>query len=282
MSRTMNIASNTLGQLQQQIDLIGNNLANVSTNGYKRSEASFNDLLVQQINNQPKQEAEVGRLTPLGIRAGNGAKLSQAQLVLTQGSLKTTDRDLDIALTKENLFFMVNVQNENGTSTRYTRDGAFFLSPVNGNENQLQLVNADGHAVLDQFGNAIRVNGGPVTDLQISEQGDVKVTTATGEQYFELGVVSIEKPQFLEKMGGNLYGLPANLNELAVNEGDILTQLTGNQRNDISMQQGVLEMSNVDLSKEMTDLMMAQRMYQFQSRSITMADQMQGLVNSIR
>lgn len=282
MSRTMNIASNTLGQLQQQIDLIGNNLANVSTNGYKRSEASFNDLLVQQINNQPKRAAEVGRLTPLGIRSGNGAKLSQAQLVLTQGSLKTTERNLDVALTKENLFFMVNVQDENGTSTRYTRDGAFFLSPVNGNVSQLQLVTADGHAVLDQFGNPITIEDGPVTELTISEQGDIKVTTKNSEQYFELGVVSVEKPQFLEKMGGNLYGLPANLDELAVNEGDILTQLTGNQRDDISMQQGALEMSNVDLSKEMTDLMMAQRMYQFQSRSITMADQMQGIVNSIR
>lgn len=282
MSRTMNIASNTLGQLQQQIDLIGNNLANVSTNGYKRSEASFNDLLVQQINNQPKRAAEVGRLTPLGIRSGNGAKLSQAQLVLTQGSLKTTERNLDVALTKENLFFMVNVQDENGTSTRYTRDGAFFLSPVNGNASQLQLVTADGHAVLDQFGNPITIEDGPVTELTISEQGDIKVTTKNSEQYFELGVVSVEKPQFLEKMGGNLYGLPANLDELAVNEGDILTQLTGNQRDDISMQQGALEMSNVDLSKEMTDLMMAQRMYQFQSRSITMADQMQGIVNSIR
>ena len=113
MNRTMITASNTLSQLQQQIDLIGNNMANVGTNGYKRSEASFNDLLVQQMDNQTKQDAEVGRLTPLGIRGGNGAKLSQAQLVLAQGSLKTTNRDLDVALTKENLFLRINVQDEN-------------------------------------------------------------------------------------------------------------------------------------------------------------------------
>ena len=129
MNRSMITASNTLAQIQHQIDLIGNNMANVDTNGYKRSEASFNDLLVQQMNNQPDKAKEIGRLTPLGIRHGNGAKLSQAQLVLAQGALKTTGRNLDVALTKENLFFTVNVQDQNGSSTRFTRDGAFHISP---------------------------------------------------------------------------------------------------------------------------------------------------------
>lgn len=280
MSRTMITASNTLTQLQHQIDLIGNNIANVGTNGYKRADASFNDLLVQQMDNQPRRAAEIGRLTPLGIRSGNGAKLSQAQLVLTQGALKTTDRDLDVALTKDNLFFMVNVQDENGTNTRFTRDGAFYLSPIGGN--QVQLVTAEGHAVLDELGNSIIVDG-PVKNIAITNEGQLKVeTTNGGEQNVNLGVVTIKKPQFLEKLGGNLYGLPANMNQLGVNENDILTQLTGNLRGEVSMKQGALEAANVDLSKEMTDLITAQRLYQFQSRSVTMADQMLGLVNSIR
>ena len=280
MNRTMITASNTLSQLQHQIDLIGNNMANVDTTGFKRSEASFNDLLVQQMNNQPKKSAEIGRLTPLGIRHGNGAKLSQAQLVLTQGALKTTNRNLDIALTREDLFFTVNVQDQNGSNTRFTRDGAFFLSPVNGN--QLKLVTADGNAVLDELGNSIVING-QVKDLTISNEGKMVVTTSDGgEQNFNLGVVSVKKPQFLEKLGGNLSGLPANFTGLGVTENDILTSLRGNLRGGISMKQGTLETSNVDLSKEMTDLITAQRMYQFQSRSVTMADQMLGLVNSIR
>lgn len=282
MNRTMITASNTLTQLQHQIDLIGNNIANVDTTGYKRNEASFNDLLVQQLNNQPKQAAEIGRLTPLGIREGNGAKLSQAQLVTAQGALKTTNRNLDIALTKENLFFTVNVQDQNGTNTRLTRDGAFHLSPVAGNRNQLQLVTAAGHAVLAENGNPIIING-QVKDLTISNTGRMVVTTANGRrQNFNLGIVSVKKPPVLEKLGGNLYGLPANLNGLGVNVNNIVTPLTGNLRGQISMQQGALEASNVDLSKEMTDLITAQRMYQFQSRSVTMADQMEGLVNSIR
>jgi flagellar basal-body rod protein FlgG len=278
----MNTASNTLSQLQKQMDIISNNMANVDTTGFKRSESSFNDLLVQQLDNQPKQAVEVGRLTPLGIRSGNGAKLSQAQLVLTQGSLKTTDRDLDVALTKENLFFTINVQDENGASTRFTRDGAFSLSPVAGNGNQLQLVTEDGHAVLDENGDSITLNG-PIKDLTISSEGEIIATSANGaQQRVNLGVVSVNKPQFLEKLGGNLYGFPANMNELGINETDIITSLTGNLRDEIGMKQRALESSNVDLSKEMTDLITAQRMYQFQSRSVTMADQMLGLVNTIR
>ena len=79
--------------------------------------------------------------------------------MLAQGALKTTDRNLDVALTKENLFFTVNVQDQNGSSTRFTRDGAFFLSPVAGNGNQVQLVTAEGDAVLDEFGDSIIING---------------------------------------------------------------------------------------------------------------------------
>lgn len=280
MSRIMNTASNTLSQLQKQMDIISNNMANVDTTGFKRSESSFTDLLVQQLNNQPKQTAEVGRLTPPGIRAGSGAKLSQAQLVLTQGSLKTTDRDLDVALTKEDLFFTINVQDENGVNTRFTRDGSFFLSPVA--RNGLQLVTADGHAVLDERGNSITLNG-PIENLTISSEGEIIATSANGaQQRVNLGVVSVKKPQFLEKVGGNLYGFPANMNGLGVNETDILTPLTGNLRGEIGMKQRALEASNVDVAKEMSDLLTAQRMYQFQSRSVTMADQMLGLVNTIR
>ncbi|MFB5283568.1 flagellar hook-basal body protein [Peribacillus sp. Hz7] len=277
MNRTMIAASNTLGQLQKQIDVISNNMANVETTGFKRGEASFTDLLVQQLNNQPNQAAEVGRLTPLGIRQGNGAKIGQIQNVQAQGSLKATNRNLDVAFTKENLYFMIGV--EEGNVVRLSRDGAFYLSP-NGNENM--LVTADGHTVLDENGNDIVIEG-DIKEIQISDEGTVKaITTDGGEQTFNLGVVSVQKPQFLEKLGDNLYGLPDNYDGLGVTADDVLTELTGALRTDISVKQGVLESSNVDLSKEMTDLITAQRMYQFQSRSITMADQMLGLVNSIR
>ena len=124
--------------------------------------------------------------------------------------------------------------------------------------NQLQLVTADGNAVLDESGDSIMING-QVKDLTISNEGEMVVTTTDGgEQNFNLGVVSVKKPQFLEKLGGNLYGLPTNFTGLGVTKNDILTSLTGNLREGISMKQGTLETSNVDLSKEMTDLITAQ------------------------
>ncbi|MFJ7977739.1 flagellar hook-basal body protein [Peribacillus sp. NPDC096379] len=275
-------STNTLSQLQLKLDTISNNIANVDTTGYKRKEANFTDLLVQQFNNQTTASQEIGRLTPNGIRQGTGAKLGQSQLILTQGSLKTTNRSLDAAFTKPDLFFSVRVSDESGENIRYTRDGAFFMTPVDGNDHQVMLVTGDGNSVLDEFNRPIVVNGN-VTDISMSENGQIKIETSDrGTQTFELGIVSVKKPQFMEQLGGNVLALPSNFNQLNMNAEDILTSLTGGLRGEISMTQGALEGSNVDLSKEMSNLIMVQRQYQFQSRAITMADQMQGIVNSIR
>ncbi len=282
MNRMMITSTNTLSQLQLKLDTISNNIANVDTTGYKRKEANFTDLLVQQFNNQTTASQEIGRLTPNGIRQGTGAKLGQSQLILTQGSLKTTNRSLDAAFTKPDLFFSVRVSDESGENIRYTRDGAFFMTPVDGNDQQVMLVTGDGNSVLDEFNRPIVVNGN-VTDISMSENGQIKIETSDrGTQTFELGIVSVKKPQFMEQLGGNVLALPSNFNQLNMNAEDILTSLTGGLRGEISMTQGALEGSNVDLSKEMSNLIMVQRQYQFQSRAITMADQMQGIVNSIR
>jgi len=280
MNRTYITATNTLSQLQKQMDVISNNIANVDTTGYKKRTASFTDLLVQEFQNQGDPANEVGRLTPNGIRQGSGAKLSQVQMVITQGSLKNTDRALDTAFTKEGQFYRVLVQNENGSDIQYTRDGAFYLSPTG--ENEMLLVNSNGNQILDENDNPIIING-QAKEYQINENGSLLVYMNNGgQQSFNLGVTRVDKPQFLEQKGNNLLGLPANMAELNVTREDILTDLTGIDRNQISIKQGALEQSNVDLSKEMTDLIQVQRSYQFQARSINLADQMMGLVNGIR
>ncbi|MFJ9385986.1 flagellar hook-basal body protein [Peribacillus sp. NPDC101481] len=280
MNRTMMTATNTLNQLQSKIDHISNNIANVDTTAYKKSQTSFNDLLTQSFNNQPSETKEKGRLTTPGIRQGTGAMISQSQLVLSQGPLKTTDRNLDAAFTREDQFFTVSVQGENGINTRLTRDGAFYLSP-NGND-QMLLVTSAGHKVLDENGEPILIEGN-IKDIKISETGLLIVDTEEyGKRSFGLGIVSVKNPQFLDRLGGNLLGMPENFNALGGTEDDIMTALTGDSRNQAAVQQGTLESSNVDLSKEMTDLINVQRSYQFQSRAVTMADQMSGLVNGIR
>ncbi|MGE7875957.1 flagellar hook-basal body protein [Peribacillus muralis] len=282
MNRTMMTATNTLNQLQSKIDQISNNIANVDTTAYKKTQTSFNDLLTQSFNNQPNESKEKGRLTAPGIRQGTGAMLSQSQLVLSQGPIKTTDRNLDAALTKEDQFFTVSVQDGTGVNTRLTRDGAFYLSPNANDPDQMMLVTSAGHKVLDENGEPILIAGN-ITDIKITEEGVLTVDTEeNGKESFGLGIVSVKKPQFLDRLGGNLLGLPENINRPDVTVDDIMTALTGASRNQIAVRQGALESSNVDLSKEMSDLINVQRSYQFQSRSITMADQMNGLINGIR
>ncbi|WP_285767904.1 flagellar hook-basal body protein [Peribacillus sp. SI8-4] len=282
MNRTMMTATNTLNQLQHKIDQISNNIANVDTTAYKKTQTSFNDLLTQSFNNQPDESKEKGRLTAPSIRQGTGAMISQSQLVLSQGAIKTTDRNLDAALTKEDQFFTVSVQDGKGANTRLTRDGAFYLSPNANDPEQMMLVTSAGHKVLDENGDPILI-GGNVTDINISDNGEMTVDTEEyGRESFRLGIVSVKKPQFLDRLGGNLLGLPENIKDLDVTADDIMTVLSGESRNQIAVRQGALESSNVDLSKEMSDLINVQRSYQFQSRSITMADQMSGLINGIR
>lgn len=280
MSRTMITATNTLGQLQKQMDMIGHNLSNAETNGYKRREASFSELMVQNVRNQERTNDDTGRLTPLGIRSGVGAKLGQAQLILSQGSLRATGRSLDFALTNERQYFKVLAQDGDTNAVRYTRDGAFFVSPMGNGESM--LVNAGGHPVLDENDNYITFSG----DASKFDLGDNGVLTISGPNgvldQVNLGIVSIEKPQFLSQYGSNLVGLPENMDTLDVNIDEVLTNLTGGQRAGISMVQNSLEASNVDIGKEMTDMLNVQRSYQFQARSISLADQMMGLVNGIR
>ncbi len=276
MNRTMITATNTLTQLQKQMDLISNNMANTDTTGYKKQNATFTDMLVQQFNNQSDETQEVNRQTPNGIRQGVGAKIAQTQLVMAaQGTIKASDRVLDTALTKEGQLYRVLVQDGGANEVRYTRDGAMYLSPVSDNENM--LVTKEGHAILDENNNPILLNNN-VKDYAFSSTGTLTVQLNNGgQEAVNLGISYANNPQSLEKTGDNLYRLSD-----AADENQAILDLDGARRNEIGMKQNALEQSNVDISKEMVNLIATQRSYQFQSRSISLADQMMGLVNGIR
>lgn len=277
MNRAMLTASVTMGQLQKKMDTIGHNLANTSTNGFKRRETSFNDLLFQQINNQADKEKEVGRRTPDGIRHGIGAKLSETNVRMDQGSIQVTERPLDLAITKPNQFFQVLVEENGQPSTRYTRDGAFYLSPTA--EGVVSLVTADGDQVIDGEGAAITIPE-DFKEIKFSETGEIIVTRQdnTAEAFGQLQLVEITRPQLLLSIGSNQYVLP-NLDELNLTVEEVLQPLPPDQG---SIQQGALEKSNVDVGMEMTELMTAQRSYQFNAKSLSIADQMSGLITSLR
>ncbi|WP_027407996.1 flagellar hook-basal body protein [Anoxybacteroides tepidamans] len=281
MLRSMITAANTMNQLQQQLDVISNNIANTNTTGFKKRETNFGELLVQQFNNLPNDQG--ARLTPNGVRRGVGAKLAETNLVLKQGPIMQTGRPLDVAFTKEGQFFRVLERGENGTSAiRYTRDGAFYLTPSEANPNELMLVNENGDPVLDSNNNPITVQDG-FKDITISATGTLQVIGPNGNvtETLDLGVTNVLRPELLQSVGDNLFAFP-NLAALGVTQADVAVNMTGNLRSQISLQQGALEQSNVDLGTEMTDLMITQRSYQMNAKSITISDQMLGLINGIR
>ena len=278
MLRTMVTATNTLTQLQKQLDTVSNNMANSATNGYKAQQANFSELMYQQFNND-KLDRTV-RQSPVGIRYGVGAHISQIQSVQTQGSIQQTGRDLDVAFSKENQYLNILMPEGDTTQLVYSRQGNLYVSPME--NGTVMLVNAQGHAVADANGNPI-VLADDVESFGVSNTGTLNVTFSTGQpMQIDLGITQLQKPQVMENLGNTYIGLPDNLDELGFAQQDILVNLEGGARANVSIMNGALEGSNVDLSKEMTNLIAAQRSYQFNSRAITIADQMLGLINGIR
>lgn len=277
MIQSMLTASVTMGQLQKKLDTISNNVANVNTNGFKRREVQFSDLLFQQVNNQTVNAQETGRNTPFGIRVGSGAKVGETSVRLEQGSIIQTGRELDVALTEKNVFFEI-IPTEAGQPRQFTRDGAFYLSPNPNNTDEVFLVNGDGKYVMSEDGERIAIPAS-FDSIKISDDGRINVTLGTTDiTVGRLQLVEITKPQLLKNNGDNMLSFP-DLVDLGLNIDDVLNVLPQNQGKLI---QGALEGSNVDIGRELSEMMLAQRSYQFNARSVTMADQMLGLINTIR
>lgn len=279
MLRSMITATNTMTQLQSHLDVIGNNISNSNTYGYKSKDVKFQELLYQQFNNDKADTAE--RKSPTGIRYGVGASLAQATMNWKQGSIQSTDRDLDFAFQEPKQYFNVLMPDgENGQKTAYTRQGAFYVSPMANGE--LMLVSGEGYPIADAQGQAILLPES-VSSFSVNETGILTANYPDGSTVQkELAISVLQNPQLMEHLSEAYLVLPENLAELGVTEEEVLLDLQGADRNQISLANGVLELSNVDISKEMTDLMTTQRSYQFNARSINIADQMMGLINGIR
>lgn len=279
MNIQMNTASNTMGELQKKIDLIANNIANVNTNGYKRQEASFSDALVQSIEKQVGPQNEIGRTTPYGLRIGAGAILSQTATRNEQGSIRQTDRPLDFMIQGESAYFRVASE---GT-TLYTKDGSFQVQPVP-NSNQMSLVTANGDAVLGADSQPI-VFDNDYDSFQLTGNGTLEISykdPAKQATEIPLGIAQVNRPNSLEKIGGNLFRLTGTEAEQLANGNLQFINLAQPNDGTIAIKQGALEASNVELTDEMTELIATQRLFQSQGRAISYADDMMGLVNTIK
>ncbi|WP_284643171.1 flagellar hook-basal body protein [Paenibacillus silviterrae] len=276
--------------LQQKLDLVANNMANLNTNGYKRKEASFQDVLTS-LKQQPQSFEKNGRLTPLGYNQGWGAKLVSAQVNMAQGSLVASENPLDMAIEGQGLFEInTYTRDENNNlvpQTVWTRNGSFNYSPpdVNDPDRNLFLTTKDGRFVMGADNNPIRVPEGH--SLQIGTDGTIMAYNDADKMappinLGQLKLVRVVRPQLLEQLGDNLYGLPASVTP-QVREEILQTVTAANNAVDpITVRQGFIEQSNVVMADEMTELMQVQRAFQLSSRAISSADQLMNLANNLR
>lgn len=253
MIRSLWIAKTGMEAQQTQMDVISNNLANVSTTGFKRSRAVFEDLLYQTLR-QPGAQSSLQTQLPSGLQVGTGVRPVAVERIQTQGNLQQTNSNLDVAINGSGYF---QVLLPDGT-TAYTRDGSFQM------DNQGQMVTASGFVVQPAI--TIPAN---VTSLTIGQDGTVTVTqqgVAGPVQIGNLQLATFINPGGLQSMGQNLYletgssGAPATTAP-GTNGAGLLNQ-------------GYVETSNVNVVEELVNMIQTQRSYEMNSKAITTSDQM--------
>jgi flagellar basal-body rod protein FlgG len=268
----------SMNALQQKLDVMADNIANVNTVGYKKKEVTFEDLLTN-LKNQPETFNQPGRRTALDFNQGWGTKLSVIQPNLSQGPLKGTENLTDIAI-EGSAVFEVTVDDAN--TSAYTRNGAFQLTMAANGDTILATEN--GYPVVanvpDANGNLVEGNIVVPRGYSLRVNADGTVLGVSSNNTIELGsikLLQVSRPAALTAVSDNLFIIADG-----VNPDDIVQEVTPDPDNRIALRQGFLEQSNVQLSDEMTELINVQRAYQLAARALSSSDTMMGIANSIR
>ena len=234
--------------------MISNNIANMSTTGFKRQRAEFQDLIYQNLRRVGSNSSDNGTVVPSGAQIGLGVKTAAIYRITEQGNLQQTGNNLDMAI-QGNGYFQVTLPSGD---TAYTRDGTFGLSPAG------QIVTADGYTVVP--GITVPTNA---VSVSINASGQVQATIAgqTAPQTLgQLQLASFANPAGLDSQGDNLFietaasGNPATGTPASPGFGSVM--------------QGFVESSNVNVVTEITNLISAQRAYEMNSKVITSSDSM--------
>nr|WP_295707400.1 flagellar basal-body rod protein FlgG [uncultured Halomonas sp.] len=253
MIKSLWTAKTGLESQQTKLDVISNNLANVSTNGFKRSRPVFEDLLYQNMR-QPGAQNNIQDRLPSGMQVGTGVRAVATERLHTQGGLEQTENSRDLAINGEGFF---QVLMPDGT-TAYTRDGSFQL-----NENG-QMVTANGYPVEPAIflpANSLSVNVGEDGTVSVRQPG-----VALDNEVGQITVSTFINPAGLQSIGGNLYletgasGAP-NENMPGMNGAGRLFQ-------------GYVETSNVNVVEEMVNMIQTQRAYEINSKAVSTSDEM--------
>ncbi|MBL8427804.1 MAG: flagellar basal-body rod protein FlgG [Azonexus sp.] len=260
MIRSLWIARTGLDAQQTQLDVISNNLANVSTNGFKRGRAVFEDLLYQTLR-QPGAQSSQQTQIPSGLQLGTGVRPVSTARIFTQGNIQKTDNSLDVAV-QGNGFFQVLLPD--GT-TGYTRDGSFQK------DNQGQIVTADGYPVQPNItipANALTVSIGTDGTVSITQSG-----TAATTQIGSIQLATFINPGGLQSIGQNLF--------LETAASGTPTPNTPGTNGAGIVNQGYVETSNVNVAEELVTMIQTQRAYELNSKVVSTSDAMLGRLTQL-
>lgn len=253
MIRSLWIAKTGLDAQQTNLDVISNNLANVSTNGFKRSRAVFEDLLYQTMR-QPGAQSTQTTQVPSGLTLGTGVRPISTERIYTQGSLLKTENPLDMAINGQGFF---QIQMPDGTLS-YTRDGAFQK------DNTGQIVTSSGYPLSP----AITIPQNALS-VSISRDGIVSVTLPGAAAATQIGTVQLAtfvNVGGLQSMGENLFVETASSGTPTPNTPG--TNGTG------LLNQAYVETSNVNVAEELVTMIQTQRAYELNSKVVTTSDNM--------
>jgi flagellar basal-body rod protein FlgG len=247
---------------QLNVEVISNNIANMSTTGFQRRRAEFQDLLYQSQRTVGSASSASGSVVPVGVQVGLGTKTAAVYRITTQGSLNSTGNTFDLAIQGKG-YFQITLPSGD---TAYTRAGSFQLSATG------QIVTADGYTVLP--GITVPNNA---TSISINSSGQVSATITgqtTPSVLGQLQIATFPNAAGLAAVGDNL------LTETAASGAAV----TGNPgaTGFGTLSQGFLETSNVNVVSEITSLITAQRAYELNSRVIQASDEMMSTLNQLR
>jgi flagellar basal-body rod protein FlgG len=260
MIRSLWIAKTGLDAQQNQLDVISNNLANVSTNGFKRARPVFEDLLYQTLR-QPGAQSSQQTQVPSGLQLGTGVRSVATVRVFNQGNLQQTGNSLDLAVNGQGFF---QVQMPDG-SIGYTRDGSFQV------DSQGQLVTSNGFPLQPPV--TIPANALSITIGQDGTVGVMQSGAASPVQVGAIQLANFVNPAGLQANGQNLYGETAASGAPSVN--------TPGTNGLGLLNQGSVETSNVNVVEELVSMIQTQRAYEINSKAISTSDQMLGRLSQL-
>ncbi|AWZ48216.1 hypothetical protein C3495_05025 [Clostridiaceae bacterium 14S0207] len=249
---------------QEKLDSISNNMANVNTTGYKKVTVGFSDLLNESLvrRGYPLIDEKNGRL-----QHSTGVKPNKWIRENVQGSLKETGIATDLALDGDG-YFQIDIPEGNRTYKAFTRDGSFKIDVkgdlVDGNGNYVTIMKNGNKVRLSDLG--VRVSS---DNISISTDGDINIKN--GNNIIDAGKIQVKKfvgNNALESKGNSVYVPKQGATELPAD--------------DYSIHSGYVELSNVDLGDEMTDLIITQRAFQLSANALKTSDEMWGMVNNLR